>query len=82
VKDGSYRIVREEKDAGYWVSQRALTLDDLDDALTFGAWTDDGGKVWLDVSYWIADLDNALVLGRKWNQAAIWDCRNGVAIYL
>lgn len=44
-----------------------------------GTWTS-GGKLFLDVSVRIEDMDAALDIAERTNELAIWDCANGVAI--
>lgn len=46
-----------------------------------GVWVD-AGVIYLDISRQIFNLDTALFFGREWNQLAIWDNSNRVAITL
>lgn len=46
---------------------------------SFGAWSHDG-KVYLDVVATIPDINQAVELGKKNNQIAIWDLKNGKQI--
>jgi len=47
-----------------------------------GGWVADNGKVYLDISINIHDLEEAKAFGRENRQLAIWDCRNKVSINL
>jgi len=38
-----------------------------------GIWEDENEHVHIDVSSWVQDLDEALELGKKYNQLTIWD---------
>lgn len=40
------------------------------------------GKVYIDVSFWIADRDNAIATGKANEQIAIWDVAGNCPIYL
>lgn len=46
-----------------------------------GLW-EDRGKLYIDISEHVEDLDEALALAKKRQQIAIWDCKNKKAIYL
>lgn len=49
----------------------------------FGIWIDDeDGKVYLDVSVWVQDRQEAIDLGLMEDQISIWDIENQEAIYL
>ena len=67
---------------GYWVSstQGDIDPDTLDVGDYLGVWTDENGVVHYDRSHHIIDKGTALILCRQWNQKAIWDITNHVAI--
>lgn len=44
-----------------------------------GTWVDEG-KVYLDLTRWFEDLDEALKFGKANNQIAVWDIENGEAV--
>jgi len=46
---------------------------------SFGAWSHDG-KIYLDVVATIPDINQAVELGKKHNQIAIWDLKNAESI--
>lgn len=49
----------------------------------FGSWRDENtGKVYIDISECIYDLDEALALARSRNELAIWDVKNNCEIRL
>lgn len=85
MKDGTYRKTENGfepviVDFGYWVAEREVEPDTLQNGEYLGVWTDENGKVWYDQSHFILDKGTALILCRQWNQKAIWDCANAVEI--
>ena len=45
-----------------------------------GIWEDDEGRIHVDASTWVHDLDAALALAKKYNQLSIFDWSTGVCI--
>jgi hypothetical protein len=74
----SFGIVRGWlQDAAAHVSAQSLYGRDAN----FGAWCDtDAGHWYLDVSVVVDSLDEALELGRKHNQLAVWSFADAAAI--
>lgn len=62
--------------SGYWVAVEETTLDEIELGETVGVWEDDGGKVWVDKVVRLSDLTKALMLGRVFDQKAIYDIAN------
>lgn len=93
TEDGTYTFDGErwttgelvELSAGYWVAQTQGDQDPakLPSGTFLGIWTDpETGKVHLDATLWIYDLDVAITYGRSFRQLAIWDIANGKEIRL
>lgn len=60
--------------SGYWVAFEETTLDAALPGETIGIWTDsETGKVWVDKSMHLNDLEKAIVFGRMFDQKAIYD---------
>lgn len=47
--------------------------------ILFGGWSD-GNKTYLDLSLWVPSLEEALSLGKRFNQKAIYDFKNNKSI--
>jgi hypothetical protein len=62
--------------AGYWVAVEETTLDDVEVGETVGIWTDETEKVWVDKVVRLSDLTKALMLGKMFEQKAIYDVVN------
>jgi hypothetical protein len=87
LRDGTYlklgrRVERIELNHGYWVGVREVELDSINSGTLFGAWEDDAGKVWLDLVEYKDTLEEAIQLGNRHNQLAIYDNYNKEAINL
>ncbi len=83
---------------GYWVSEYggvevnglderglkdALHLLDAEPGEHIGIWTDeDTHLTYVDRSHHFIKKNTAVALGKYWDQAAIWDCAQGEAIFL
>jgi hypothetical protein len=86
MKDGTYLKTEtglEEItiDYGYWVASNEIDPNEIRPREYLGVWTDpETGKTWYDQTHFIEDLGTALTLCRVWNQKAIWDNANKVAI--
>lgn len=86
MKDGTYRktetgLEQVETNFGYWVASKEITPDELKVGEFLGVWTDpETGKVCYDKTFFLQDLNAALILCSEWNQKAIWDNKNSVAI--
>ena len=82
MNDGTYVMTEAGleslmKSGGYWVAFEETTLDQVTPGDTVGIWTDNlTGKVWVDKSMHINDLNTAMFLGRMYNQQAIYDIVN------
>ena len=74
-----YLVSRSE---GFWVAYKAVeSMDDVIDGTYLGVWTDpDDGKRYYDMTVHIETLDYALAKAKEWDQKAIWDIANEVAI--
>lgn len=62
--------------AGYWVAVEETTLDEIEVGETVGVWKDENDKVWVDKVVRLSDLTKALMLGRVFDQKAIYDIIN------
>jgi hypothetical protein len=62
--------------AGYWVAVEETTLDQIEPGETVGVWEDEEGKVWVDKVIRLSDLTKAMLLGRMFEQKAIYDIIN------
>lgn len=87
MKDGTYLVgtdrslTKLEKTTGYWVAIQETSLEEAEPNTNIGVWTDPETKrVWVDQSVWVGNLITALILGRTFDQLAIWDCANNEAI--
>jgi len=90
LDDGTYRrdlygqLHRVDRTSGFWVA----IANDIDESHFgmydfIGVWLEPHtDRVWLDGSVWVEDLTDALALGIKHKQLAIWDCANSTEIYL
>jgi hypothetical protein len=67
--------------AGYWVAVEETTLEEVEVGETVGVWTDtETNKVWVDKVIRLSDLSKALLLGKTFNQEAIYDVVNKTEI--
>ena len=88
MNDGTYlnvngTFVLAHPTSGYWVGLYATTLDDTHDGQYVGVWTNpESGVTYYDRSVWVAELDNAIALGKSHEQLAIWDIANEKEIWL
>ena len=89
LQDGTYAIsvvdripFRVERETGFWVAYRPVeAIADVPDGTHLGVWTDpDDGKRYYDATVFIETLDYALTKAKEWDQKAIWDNANKVAI--
>jgi hypothetical protein len=89
LQDGTYAIsvvdripFRVERETGFWVAYRPVeAIADVPDGTHLGVWTDpDDGKRYYDATVFIETLDYALAKAKEWDQKAIWDNANKVAI--
>ena len=63
--------------AGYWVAVEETTLEEVETGETVGVWTDtETNKVWVDKVVRLSDLTKALMLGKMFDQKAIYDVIN------
>jgi hypothetical protein len=62
--------------SGYWVAAEETKLEDVEIGETVGVWKDSDGKLWVDKVIRLSDLTNALMLGKVFNQKAIYDVIN------
>jgi hypothetical protein len=62
--------------AGYWVAVEETTLEEVETGETVGVWKDKDGKVWVDKVIRLSDLTKALMLGKMFEQKAIYDVVN------
>ncbi len=86
VPDGTYRetpegLARVERVTGYWVGLQTNTRAGRN-AKFVGIWTASDGEKFVDPSRWVATLPEALRVAEIHDQIAIWDCQNGVEIYV
>ena len=58
-----------------------INRDMLKDNAFFGAWLN-GDYLYIDISMLILSKDDAIALGKKYNQLAIWDLKNKCEITL
>ena len=85
--DGTYAetragLVRIDATTGYWVGLKTNTRAGKN-AKFIGIWSADiDGEKFVDPSRWVATLPEALKLADFHEQIAIWDCQNGVEIYV
>ena len=89
LADGTYRITEAHsvpvmvfRDTGYWVATQAvLSLSDVPEDGFLGVWTDpDDGERYYDLTRHIEGLDEAMAVASYYDQKAIWDNANKVAI--
>jgi len=79
--DGTFVLAQPK--TGYWVGVHETTLDDTHDGQYVGVWTNPvSGVTYYDRSVWVAELDNAIVLGKTHDQLAIWDIANETEVWL
>lgn len=71
---------RVNQETGYWVAKEEVDPSDVEVGQCLGVWTDSNGKTWYDRTYFVDDLNAALILAREWNQLAIWDNANQTEI--
>jgi hypothetical protein len=63
--------------AGYWVAVEETTLEEVETGETVGVWTDtETNKVWVDKVIRLSDLTKARMLGKLFEQKAIYDIIN------
>ena len=68
---------------GYWVALYPTTLADTSDGQYVGVWTNpESGETYYDRSVWVADLNDAMELGKARQQLAIWDIANETEVWL
>jgi hypothetical protein len=85
--DGTYAetragLVRIDSKVGYWVGLKTNTRAGRN-AKFIGIWGSDfDGEKFVDPARWVFDKAEALKLARFHEQIAIWDCQNGVEIYV
>jgi hypothetical protein len=74
-----YLVSRTE---GFWVAYKPVeAIADVIDGTYLGVWTDpDDGKRYYDMTVHIETLDYALAKAKEWDQKAIWDIANNMAI--
>jgi hypothetical protein len=46
-----------------------------------GTWVN-GGNVYIDLSEWVGDRDQAVGLGRERGELTVWDCERGEEVTL
>jgi hypothetical protein len=89
LEDGTYGLTvldrtpyRVEREEGFWVAYKAIeAIADVPDGTYLGIWTDpDTGIRDYDATVFIETLDYALAKAKEWDQKAIWDNANKVAI--
>jgi hypothetical protein len=94
LKNDSYNLI--EKDSGYFVaSDKEIKFDikkDFDkivkyflnknDNVIIGLWLDNRILYIDEEVYYIHDLETALMIGKKYNQKAIYSCGENKSIYL
>lgn len=86
MENGTYQkteagFTKVSADFGYWVAKEEVTLEEVAVSEYLGVWTDpETGKTWYDKSMFVSDLVTALALAKTYNQIAIWDNANQVAI--
>jgi hypothetical protein len=62
--------------AGYWVAVEETTLEEVEVGETVGVWKDENEKLWVDKVIRLSDLTKALMLGKMFDQKAIYDIIN------
>ena len=68
---------------GYWVAEKPIKPEEVGVGNHLGVWTDPETNItYYDKTHLITDLGTALILGRKWEQIAIWDNEEQKEIYL
>jgi hypothetical protein len=63
-----------------FVQQHVVRTEDRED-IYLGTWVN-GGNVYIDLSNWIPDRDQAIGLGRERGELAVWDCERGEEVTL
>ena len=61
---------------GYWVAVEETTLEEVEVGETVGVWKDTNNKLWVDKVIRLSDLTKALMLGKMFEQEAIYDVIN------
>lgn len=88
MENGTYlnvngQFVLSHPTSGYWVGIHETTLADTLDGQYVGVWTNPvSGVTYYDRSVWVADLNDAIELGKAKDQLAIWDIANEVEVWL
>ena len=88
MENGTYlnvdgMFVKAHPKTGYWVALHETTLADTLDGQYVGVWTNpETGETDYDRSVWVADLNDAMELGKAHNQLAIWDIANETEVWL
>lgn len=86
MNDGTYVMTAAGLESlmklgGYWVAYEETSMDQVTLGDTVGIWTDQlTGKVWVDKSMHVNDLNTAMFFGRMYNQQAIFDIANNKEI--
>ena len=62
--------------SGYWVAVEETTLEEIEVGETVGVWKDEDNKVWVDKVIRLSDLTKARMLGKLFEQKAIYDIIN------
>jgi hypothetical protein len=63
-----------------FVQQHVGWTEDRED-IYLGTWLN-GGNVYIDLSEWVGDRDQAIGLGRERGELAVWDCERGEEVTL
>jgi len=68
---------------GYWVAVEPALPSQILDGQYLGVWTDEkDGKEYYDRSVWVAELPEALAVGKEHEQIAIWDNAKRSEVYV
>jgi len=83
IKDGDEFTLITSATSGYWVALYNTTPENIIEGQYMGVWTNPvSGVTYYDRTVWVADVTEAIDLGNKHNQLAIWDIANNIELWL
>jgi hypothetical protein len=83
IKDGDEFTLITSATAGYWVALYKTTPENIIEGQYMGVWTNPAsGVTYYDRTVWVADVTEAIDLGNKHDQLAIWDIANNIELWL
>ena len=88
MESGTYikmgqELVPVSPSTGYWVAVQPALPSQIVEGQYLGVWTDEkDGKQYYDRSVFVADLVDALIVAKQFDQIAIWDNSKRTEVYV